>query len=314
MSGKKFSWPKMPDSNSEFESLMRAIDDELAERKLEPWKRPLHIGRLLWEAFGWGGNIFPPKELAYQEGFSGEIIIAKANKWYEDVYGDHLKLEFAFGFAPLKVGNSIWRIRLGHFYGTVNFFIDKNLNNKGLKLSTPKDKSGAGCNILCEIEGLTQAYSDRLNDNDLVAIFNFYKLLIKCFTWRERLPANELFRISSADYEESTSSLLARNFEQSMWASQQSAEKLIKGILEKAGLNYEKGRKGHDLIFLAESLKSGVGINISKSLLDIANSSPNVRYGGASHTEASALQANHAVLGIMSQIIDHPGTSQVLGL
>ncbi|WP_443192479.1 HEPN domain-containing protein [Pseudomonas indica] len=300
----KFTWLKKPESESEFETLMQAIDKELAAKQLEPWKRPIHIGRLLWEAFEWGGRVFPPKEFANQEGYEGDILMAKAQKWYEDIYGKNLETNWALGFAPIKIGNSIWRIRVGEFFGTVKFFADRNLSNKGKKLSTRRDHEEASCNILCEIEGFTQGLADRLNDDEINNIMTLYALLIECMTWRKSLPTTDLFNISRADYDESTSSLLAKNYEQSMWASQQSAEKLMKGLLEHTGNKYEKGRKGHDLKELGATLEKELKIKVNSTLLELTNCSPNIRYGSEERTEAKALQANHSVLGIMKSIKD----------
>ncbi|MDH4568845.1 HEPN domain-containing protein [Pseudomonas sp. BN414] len=299
-----FTWPRKPKTEAEFEALMQAIDGALAEKKLEPWKRPVHIGRLLWEAFSWGGKVFPPRELADQKGFDGDILMAKAQKWYEEIYGDNLKTSWALGFAPIKIGRSVWRVRMGEFAGKVLFFIDRNLNNRGRKLSTKHDTEDASCNILCEIEGFTQGLADRLNEAEISTILSFYSLLIDCMTWRKTLPRTELFKISCADYDESTSSLLAGNYEQSMWASQQSVEKLIKGILESADKKYEKGRKGHDLRELGKTLEAELNIKTNQTLLDLANCSPNIRYGTEDWTESKALQANHAALGIIKNIID----------
>jgi len=307
----KFNWPQKPETESEFEELMSAIDRALEERKVEPWQRPLHIGRLLWEAFKWGGLALPPKELANKDGYDGDILMAKAQRWYEQVYAENLKFNWALGYAPIKIGNSVWRIRAGVFFGTIDFFTDRNLNNKGKKLSTSKDQEPASSNILCEIEGFTQGLADRLKDDEITTLQDFYIIFIECMCWRDNLPKSELFKISTADYDTSTTSLLAKNYEQSIWASQQSVEKLIKGTLEAAGKTYEKGSKGHNLVDLGKTLESELGIKINKTLLDLANCSPKIRYGEEPWTEATALQANHAVLKIMKDIIESKANSLV---
>ena len=70
----KFIWPAYPSSEPEFEQLMVAIDKALATQHLTPFQRPLHVGRLFWEAFGWGGRMTPPDELADQPGYQGDIL------------------------------------------------------------------------------------------------------------------------------------------------------------------------------------------------------------------------------------------------
>lgn len=299
---KKFSWPKQPETQEEFEKLMSAIDKALEEKGLKPWQRPLHIGFMLWEAFKWGGLAIPPEALASLDGFEGDILMAKAQKWYKEVYEDNLNSDWAFGYAPIKIRNSIWRIRAGVFYGSVEFFVDRNLANKGKKISTSRANEPASSNILCDIDGFTQGLADRLSDEELENILNFYVALLESMMWRDSLPRTQLFKIAIADYDDSTSSLIAKNFEQSIWASQQSVEKLIKGLLDQAGKKYEKGRKGHDLIELGNTLEKELNIKISKTLLGLVNYSPNIRYGEEPITEAKALQANNSVLGIMQEI------------
>jgi hypothetical protein len=95
-----FSWPHLPTTEAEFEELMQAIDSELNSRGFRPAQRPLPVARLLWEAFGWGGNALPPKDLALQLGFEGQILLAKAYRWYDIVYADQLKLDFSLGYGP----------------------------------------------------------------------------------------------------------------------------------------------------------------------------------------------------------------------
>jgi len=58
-----FAWPMRPNSDANFAALMNAIDQALLLEGLEPWQRPLHIGRKLWEAFAGLETSFQPRSL-----------------------------------------------------------------------------------------------------------------------------------------------------------------------------------------------------------------------------------------------------------
>ncbi len=97
-----FSWSACLMTEAEFKALMQAIDTALTAKGLKPFQRPLHVGRKLWEAFNWSGLIFPDQRLADQRGFGDDVLMAKAHRWYEQTYGNLLKDEWAYGFAPAR--------------------------------------------------------------------------------------------------------------------------------------------------------------------------------------------------------------------
>ncbi|MCI2808182.1 hypothetical protein [Eoetvoesiella caeni] len=96
---KNFSWPAYPSSETDFEQLMAAADKALAAEGLKPFQRPLHTGRLFWEAFGWEGRMTPPDELADLSGYQGDILMAKAHRWYTENLGNRLKSHFELGYV-----------------------------------------------------------------------------------------------------------------------------------------------------------------------------------------------------------------------
>lgn len=297
----KFFWPAYPKSNAEFEELMSAIDGALAAEGLKPFQRPMHVGKKLWEAFGWSGQLFPPKELADLPGFTGDILKAKSYRWYEVAYGDQLKADMAYGFAPARLGNSIWRVRAGLMYGAVQLFLDRNLANRGVSLGSKS--IGASFNVLCAVEGLPQGLVDRLSDQALKEHFDFHIFVHENLQWRSSLPRIEMLDMAHNDYDQSTADVLAHRYGQARWGAQQAVEKTMKGFLSIAGSAYPTGGpNGHNLHHLAQILKQRHGIAIADALLDSASCSPKVRYGEEVSTEAQALLANHSVLGVIEQI------------
>lgn len=307
----KFEWPALPRYETELEALMAAIDTALSDEGLKPFQRPLHIGRKLWEAFGWGGLVFPPRELANQPGFDGDVLMAKAQRWYEGKYGDRLKSDGAYGFAPVRLGNDVWRVRAGMSFGYVQLFVDRNLLNPGVHLAVRG--AVASCNVLCEVEGLPQGFADRLSDAAMREYFNFYVFMFESLQWRDELPRTELLGMANADYDESTASVLGGRHGQARWAAEQAVEKTLKGLLTIAGTGFPTGgSNGHNLEHIAGILSQHHGISVSAALLKLAACSPKVRYGDEASSEMQALHANHAVLGVLEQLRKSPRTAELL--
>ena len=297
----KFTWPGYPQSQSEFERLMSALDNALSAEGLQPFQRPLHVGRKLWEALAWGGNALPPESLADAPDFVGDALMAKAQHWYVETYGNRLKSDCAYGYAPARLGNTIWRVRSGVTYGRVRLFIDRNLRNRGVELGT--QGAEASLNVLNDVENLSQGLADRLPEEALREHLAFHFFMHQALQWREQLPQTDLFRMARGDYDQSTSDVVAHRYGQARWGAEQSVEKTLKGFLQVAGMPFPSGGpNGHNLRHIGGLLAAETGIDVSSVLLELAACSPKVRYGDEPSTESQALQANHAVLGVLDQL------------
>lgn len=283
--------------------MMHAMDSLLTEQGLMPFQRPLHVGRKLWEAFRWGGLMFPDKRIADLPGYEGDVLKAKANRWYEQTYGDQLKHDFAYGFAPARLGNNVWRVRSGVIFGSVRLFVDRNLHNKGNTLAAGPSAGEASANILNAVEGLTQSIAERLSDAELYEHMEFHVLMHTALQWRDCLPKTELLRMAHYDYDECTSAVLGRRYGQARWAAEQAVEKTLKGLLTIGKTAFPTGGKnGHSLTHSAQLLKDNHGISLNSGVLALAECSPAVRYGEMPSSEGQALTANHAVLTVLDEL------------
>lgn len=307
----KFSWPAYPSSVAEFEQLMTAIDKALASEDLKPFQRPLHVGRLFGEAFGWGGRMTPPEELANLPGYQGDILMAKALSWYTETLGDRLKTHFELGYVPARLAQTIWRVRIAGWYGSVEFFLHRNLLNKGS--SKGSRTSLPSMNILTLVEDLPQGLVDRLTDGELEAHFMYHMFAVENIQWLNNLPRTNMLDVARGDYAGSTQELIAHRYPQSRWAAQQCVEKSLKGFLEIAGTAYPKGgRDGHNLSKLANILHDEHGILINSHLIDIAHCSTGARYQDEPSTEDQAFQANVAALHIFDTLRKNSQVTKLL--
>lgn len=306
----KFSWPCLPENEDEFNSMMLALDGVLAKAGLAPWQRTLHIGFKLWDAFNWTGLSSPPKTLIDLPGYSGDILKAKANHWYERTYGEYLNHDWAIGYFPVRLGNAIWRVRAPITFGNVYFFADRALHNQGLSvgIDTP-----ASVNALCQVQKLPQGLASLLPVKELADFLEFYQFAFDCLQWREELPDTDWFNTARNDYDQSTVDVLAGRFSQARWGVQQAIEKTIKGLLTIAGIRFQtRGAAGHDLLRLAEQLAIQHEVVLDSSDLALVSCPPSVRYGEERSTESQAFMANHAALRIFGQLSESPSVTLLL--
>ncbi|WP_210668546.1 HEPN domain-containing protein [Pseudomonas protegens] len=289
---------------------MMDIDRALHSEGVKAYQRPLHVQKKFWEAFGWGGRISPPDSLADQAGFAGDTLMAKANRWYEEVLGQRLKIHFSLGDVPAKIGNAIWRVRLCEWSGTVNFFAHRNLGNRGNQKGTTKERPSL--NILTAVDNLTQGMIDRLSDEEIISHHRYHIFALHALEWRNNLPATNLFEAAKDDYSSSTEDVLSDRYSQSRWASQQCVEKTLKGFLELAEEKYPKGAQGHDLMTLRELLHSKLNISINPNLIHSAHCATGARYRDEPSSQEQAFAANVAALGIYSTLKGSPKAAELL--
>jgi HEPN domain-containing protein len=294
-----FAWPHYPRTDAEFEALMAAVDSALAAESVTLVNRTMHVGFKFWEAFKWAGQVFPDRALADTPGFQGDVLMAKAIRWYETTYADRLKVRMGYGSAPAQLGNALWRVHAGRTYGTVTHFIDRDLRNHGRALAIG-GQGPATYNILRAVEGLPQGLVERLSERVLQQFGEFYFLMHRALQWREKLPQTDLLRTARDDYEESTAGVLGGTYGQARWAAQQACEKTLKGLLTFGGTKFAtSGQKGHSLAHAASRLKVHHGIGIDPKVLALAECASAVRYGKEVSSETQALLANHAVLAVL---------------
>lgn len=255
--------------------------------------------------------MFPPDELSELPGYQGDILMAKAHHWYEETLGNRLKTYFELGYVPARLAQTIWRVRISGWFGSVKFFLHRNLQNKGS--SKGSQTSPPSMNILTLVEDLPQGLVDRLTDDQLAAHFMYHMFAVENIQWLNNLPCTNMLSVAKSDYAGSTQELLAHRYPQSRWAAQQCVEKMLKGFLELTGTPYFKsGRDGHNLSKLAKLLHDEQRISINSHLIDMAHCSTGVRYQDEPSTEDQAFHANVAALQIFDTLRENPEVTRIL--
>ncbi len=299
---------EQPHNAQQFEKMMMAIDAEMMRREIPASRRPIHVGRLLWEALGWEGSMFADEKLADAPGFTGEVLLAKVHRWFRHVYGEQLKEDGSIGWIPYIFGSSIWKVRLPVVFGTCRFFMDADLSNLGERGFSKG--SSSSLNVISCIKDVTPGVLARVKTDDWLKFFSFYIVAFNMMNWLSAMRGcNALFAESINDYHASVNQLMDRHLSQSRWSSAQAAEKALKGVLMLAGVPFEtRGATGHDISAIGAKVNEALGISLSGAMLRHAHCSPKIRYGEEISSEKQTLEANHATLGILAAI----GTSTSL--
>ncbi|RZM20966.1 MAG: HEPN domain-containing protein [Pedobacter sp.] len=217
---------------------------------------------------------------------------------------------FELGYVPALLGSTIWRVRLAGWFGRANFFVDRNLSNKGISIGTKTRLPSM--NILTLVEDLPQGMVDRLSNNEIKTHFQFHMLAVESIQWRNNLPYTNILDVARDDYNCSTQEILENRYPQARWAAQQCVEKTLKGMLEIGGNSYPKGIKGHDLSDLAKLLREKHGVAINPNFIQTAQCTTGARYNDEPSTQKQALHANLAALGIYDTLRQSPQIERLL--
>lgn len=283
---------------------MLAIDKELTTRGRNLYNRPMHFNQLLHGAFtGPVKHVFPV-DYASQPGFEGDLLLAKTIAWYTKVFGDRICFNSMLGHAPFELGNTIWNVRAPFVFGNVPWSLSRHVN-------PPTNRYAAQINVLDEVEGLAREVVDNLSDEALGQFEAFYAVMHRALAWRLLLPGNSLFKGAAAHYNTSTTDTLEGQYNQARWNALQAVEKTLKGLLSINKTPYPKSSGVDYLVVLASILEREHGIALSPSFIAKASCPAGVQTA-TTGTRTEALQANHAVLGMLNELASHPNTQTLL--
>ena len=251
------------------------------------------------------------------------MLIAKGHRWYREVYGNTLTMNWNVASVPVRLGNALWNVRLPRTFGNgdVDGFLDRNLTNIGIdhegRPLQENDPIGHGCRVNCLkfIEDFPQGLASRLTDGQLDEFANIFRssiagvsALIGLFMFVNH-GDKKLFYTAFRDYASSTDNLLLCRLPQSRWDASQAAEKVMKGFINVIGGSFNKD---HNFNELAKTLDRHLSNPIERSLLDHAFWPPKGRYAEKDTSMDECLLANHAVLKIVKYLAEDPRTKAII--
>lgn len=308
MADKDWTPTVAPSNESEFELMMTDLDTFLTKRGFTPPQRPMNAAFRIAKALARGSSIFPPKELAPSPSYQGDHLIAKAYRWYDEVYGEQVNM-FPGHYFAASVVNAVWRVRLPKVWGRVLWFADRDLQNTGAAIATPDRPASA--NVLALIDDFPQGSATRLSDD---GIRRFSMQFRKAFRGAEifnKLTSHTLYDAAKNDYNSSVEAIVSTNaYANARWATAQTMEKMIKGLLASHGHSFPTdAKKGHDLVYLGLILKEKLLIHIPPVWLSQIQCPPNIRYGAIPTSLLEALTVHHVLLEALPYLTSKPRTT-----
>lgn len=300
-----WSWPERPTNEVEFDHMMDAVDKHLASLGIPPSQRGLRASRLV--AIALQLELMPIIGYAVNRGepFSQTDLGPRVLDWYSNNYGERNKVNFSPGSVVLNLDGTLWRISYPLIFGTVEFFISRDLNEGAT--DNVVARTAPRSNILRSVKDFTQQRANRLTDFQLLFIWNFWLAGYRAIETLEALHGHELFDQARGDYRSAVDTLMDGHPLNSVrWNTAQCAEKIIKGLLASAGKTYPKGgSNAHDISHLGQLLRDNLSLEIPSPLLSTITCSPSVRYGEMNVDTNEAWTAHRSLIDMLLTLAPH---------
>jgi hypothetical protein len=285
----------VPTAGPAFEAMMREIHAKLKAEGVDIPSRPISaVGHVSIRhgipiPLGDGSIRSLPELERYRP------LAAAIRNWYDDNYGDRIKIDMSAGRIVLLLNGDLYALQIPRFFGSVNFIAVREWLPKALIGRGP-----ATCNVVQLVDDMTPGMAKSLPDGALLAIWSAFEIgLPACYTL-ESTPS-ELMAVAHSDVKVAVSNLMDRHvhFGASKWASLQAAEKVLKAAILLKGARY---KFVHELQPLCDQLASlGVVFDHPKLVADI-QCTPKIRYGEEPCTREQALAAHQASLILVNRL------------
>ena len=281
---------KIPNDLSE---ILLEIDAELKAQGVKQHARPIQAVRAFSKRFSISMPLTDqlitgaPRELKVASKYTREIY-----RWYDDMYGDALKVDFS---ERAKIGvladGDMWEMRIPKVFGLV-------VVEETREMSEPTITTGViRVNPCCSLVGLTEGRLSRFADADLNEIYQLYVIGLDVRAAFDRFrSAHPMFAEAESDWAAAAMHLTAQtpNYGQSRWASLQLCEKFMKGLI--AIIGDEKVERTHKLSSLHDALRKSVpSLNLHHLLSDVECIAA-VRYGEVPSSRMEAYASHKSSL------------------
>jgi len=282
--------------------MMSHLDQHLASHGYAPPQRSANAARLVSIALGLSGTPIFGGGLERGEPFGPRDLIMRVFEWFKDTYGDRNKVDMSLGYVVFPLRETYWRLRIPLSFGTVSPFADRDLKNSGQQIGT--QSKPATLNVLRGLHGATQYYVDRLTDAELARTLEAYYRGYAALAALDELKGNDLFDQARGDYAHSVNALtepLALN--KARWDTAQCAEKVFKGLLDRAGQTFPKdAKRGHDISYLGGLVAAHFGVALAPNALNSVHCPPSVRYGEMNVDANEAWTSHDALLYVLGRL------------
>jgi HEPN domain-containing protein len=287
---------KAPTNAKEFNELMVEIDERLRSRQIPVPLRVIESFREISKELGLQliiALVQPPLVNDYSEAsLSGHIV-----QWFQDRYGETLKLDMSPASAVILVKGDPYRLTIPVVYGRGRFVMDRTFSKrKHITVGTSTSKPDPiEINVYELIKGITPTLINSLNESEIKQIMTFVAESYDCIYKLDESRSLPYKAEAKTDLKIAVDIILTEkmNYGMSKWASLQFVEKLIKGILKMNKVDYPKT---HKLQMLNTLLSENKLPNVPIEVLSKIECTPSVRYEKNSVSRSEAIIAHHSSL------------------
>lgn len=288
-------------TQEEFEALMEEVDSALQAKGVPIHARQVQAIGEVSKKFKIDLLVGPLRKGATPNLFEGESLSAHILDWFDQRYGERLKVDFSIGYSVVMMKGDAWLLRCPLMYGAVTVVCDRDLKKEYENFvvnQAGKPQEKAKMNLLRLIEKFPQGLSNCLSDEELRDLLSYYLSANKLFsTIQGSCAGNELASGAVTDFETSARFAVgnANGYGQSLWASLQAAEKILKFFIASKGEHFPQI---HDLTKLSNQADTLGLSRIDECLLKSVQCKAGVRYEQSKHTTQKVVSAHQAALRV----------------
>lgn len=279
---------------------MAEIDEELKSREISIPARPIHAVLEVGKRFRVSLPITTKLEPANGV-FSGEHLVARIHRWFDDRYGDRLKIDFSLGRTLVLIRQDPWVVTLPKLVGAWELVSDPSILSSPGGIRVRGDRTTPNVyNVLDSIRDLPAGLRRDLSDDECETVLIGFVRAHEAQAILDGLRGKRLVAEIRADLEASVGQVVGAGSHLGLarWSALQAAEKSLKAFLEDRGVEYPWSHKLRELARLAES--HGMR-QIERYYLDAASCAPGVRYDASGITVDEAVFAHQAAYEIVRQ-------------
>ena len=285
----------LPRNAVEFEAYMRRMDDDFSSRGVPIAGRP--IAALVEVARDEGleeGKFMPAESTHEVTTFEGDDLRRRVGSWFENRYGDRLRVNLGLGPTVVFIRGAFWEYRWPSVTGRPLFFARDLVNGPAMFLRARSihwllpghilrsDNTLRPVDVLNGVVGFPPAVIPDLNDAELRTVVELFYADWQSMHWMQRARHHELVSSAQADFAAAVRHLLATPPElgQARWSTQQGIEKTYKAFLKSTGTNYPtRGSDAHDLVKLSRLAIAHGAVSFPDELIRQLSCKPGIRYG-----------------------------------
>jgi HEPN domain-containing protein len=280
---------------------MEEIDREIGDSDLLFHQRPMHaFCKLTAKIDPKGVFPFTGSEAVSADDFSHHAICSQVHRWYEERYGDRIKIHMGPGSYVLMIRNEPWKVEFPLCYGRNNFTIDSDLSKNKRFIIANDGQKIPSVNILSHVENMTYRIAQSLSDMERESILKDYIFALNSVQHLRSLKDTPYMEQAMNDYDMAINNIFYKypDYNNAKWSALQFAEKSLKSKLLQSNITF---KRNHNLSSLAENVVK-LGIKIPTQVIENIQCTAGVRYGETKVNKQEAILAIKSALTMYSEL------------